>query len=59
MIGHIICDNSVFLNEGKNNLIEEFGKDYGTYFSILSSIARGKNTRNRNLYMRRDFSQIV
>ena len=32
--------------EGKNNLIEEFGKDYGIYFSILSCIARGKNTRN-------------
>lgn len=45
MIRHIISPNSTFLNEGKNNLIEEFGKDYGTYFSILSCIARGKNTR--------------
>ena len=45
MIRHIISTNSTFLNEGKNNLIEEFGKDYGTYFSILSCIARGKNTR--------------
>ena len=45
MIQHIISPNSTFLNEGKNNLIEEFGKDYGTYFSILSCIARGKNTR--------------
>ncbi|MBR6446480.1 MAG: ATP-binding protein [Prevotella sp.] len=44
MIRHIISTNSTFLNEGKNNLIEEFGKDYGTYFSILSCIARGKNT---------------
>ena len=26
--------------------IEEFGKDYGTYFSILSCIARGRNTRS-------------
>ena len=25
---------------------EEFGKDYGIYFSILSCIARGKNTRS-------------
>ena len=46
MIRHIISTNSTFLNEGKNNLIEEFGKDYGTYFSILSCIARGKNTRS-------------
>ena len=46
MIHYILSANSTFLNEGKNNLIEEFGKDYGTYFSILSCIARGKNTRN-------------
>lgn len=46
MIWHIISPNSTFLNEGKNNLIEEFGKDYGIYFSILSCIARGKNTRS-------------
>ena len=46
MIKHIISANSIFLNEGKNNLIEEFGKDYGIYFSILSCIARGKNTRS-------------
>ena len=45
MIRHIISPNSTFLMEGKNNLIEEFGKDYGIYFSILSCIARGKNTR--------------
>lgn len=46
MIRYMISANSTFLNEGKNNLIEEFGKDYGTYFSILSCIARGKNTRS-------------
>ena len=46
MIHYILSANSTFINEGKNNLIEEFGKDYGTYFSILSCIARGKNTRN-------------
>ena len=46
MIGHIVSPNSTFLGEGRNNLIEEFGKDYGTYFSILSCIARGKNTRS-------------
>jgi len=46
MIRYIVSPNSTFLNEGKNNLIEEFGKDYGIYFSILSCIARGKNTRS-------------
>ena len=30
MIRHIVSANSTFLNEGKNNLIEEFGEDYGT-----------------------------
>ena len=32
--------------EGKAVLIEEFGKDYGVYFSILSAIARGKTARS-------------
>ena len=38
--------DSVFLGEGKAVLIEEFGKDYGIYFSILSAIARGKTSRS-------------
>lgn len=46
MINHIIKADSIFLGEGKAILIEEFGKDYGVYFSILSAIARGKNTRS-------------
>ena len=46
IIQYVVSPNSTFLLEGKNNLIEEFGKDYGTYFSILSCIARGKNTRS-------------
>lgn len=46
MIDYIIGPNSPFVTEGKNNLVEEFGKDYGIYFSILSCIARGKNTRS-------------
>jgi AAA+ ATPase superfamily predicted ATPase len=37
--------NSYFLEEGKNMLIEEFGKDYATYFSILSLIASSKTSR--------------
>ncbi len=38
--------DSYFLQEGKNMLIDEFGKDYGIYFSILTLIAQGKNTRS-------------
>ena len=38
--------DSYFLLEGKNMLIDEFGKDYGIYFSILTLIAQGKNTRS-------------
>ena len=37
---------SLFLEEGKNRLIEEFGKEYGTYFSILSLIASSKTSRS-------------
>ena len=46
MINHIIKADAVFLGEGKAILIEEFGKDYGVYFSILSAIARGKTSRS-------------
>jgi AAA+ ATPase superfamily predicted ATPase len=37
--------DSPFLNEGKDLLISEFGREYGTYFSILQLIATGKNTQ--------------
>lgn len=45
IIDAVFDDNSLFLSEGKNILIEEFGKDYGNYFSILSLIASGKTSR--------------
>lgn len=38
--------DSYFLPEGKNMLVDEFGKDYGIYFSILTLIAQGRNTRS-------------
>ncbi len=38
--------NSPSLNEGRNLLIEEFGKEYGTYFSILELISVGKTGRS-------------
>lgn len=45
MLGRIITKNSYFIYEGKNMLIEEFGRDYGRYFDILKLIATGHNTR--------------
>lgn len=45
MLQHIIAKNSYFIYEGKNMLIEEFGRDYGRYFDILKLIATGHNTR--------------
>lgn len=41
----VLSENSPFLHEGKNVLVEEFGKEYGIYFSILELIASGKTSR--------------
>ena len=46
IINEIISPFSLFLDEGKNRLIEEFGKDYHTYFSILSLIASSKTSKS-------------
>ena len=45
MISETIKAHSLFLDEGKNRLIEEFGKEYGVYFSILSLIASSKTSK--------------
>ncbi|HBG06594.1 MAG: ATPase [Geobacteraceae bacterium GWC2_58_44] len=45
MLDFMLSEHSPFLNEGRNLLIEEFGKEYGTYFSILELIANGKTAR--------------
>jgi uncharacterized protein len=45
MVDVILSENSLFLEEGKQVLIEEFGKEYGNYFSILSLISSGKTSR--------------
>jgi len=47
MIDLMIKEDSLFLQEGKNMLIDEFGKEYANYFTILSAIARGENTRGK------------
>ncbi len=46
MFDFIFRQYSPFLTEGKNLLVEEFGRDYGTYFSILELIAAGKTARS-------------
>jgi len=46
MLNLIFKENSLFLDEGKNILIEEFGKEYATYFTILSLIASSKTSRS-------------
>lgn len=44
MIRCVTEENSIFLEEGNILLSQEFGKKYGTYYSILSAIASGRNT---------------
>ena len=46
IVNTIIKENSLFLSEGKNLLIEEFGRNYTVYFSILELISVGKTSRN-------------
>jgi AAA+ ATPase superfamily predicted ATPase len=43
---NIFKNSSFFIDEGRAILIDEFGKDYGNYFSILSLIASSKNERS-------------
>jgi uncharacterized protein len=45
MIDYLIQEDSILIGEGKNILIEEFGKEYAIYFSILTCIAKGDNSR--------------
>lgn len=47
MLDYMIKEDSTFIPEGKNMLVEEFGKEYANYFTILSAIARGKTTRSQ------------
>lgn len=42
----VLLENSFFVDEGKNVLVEEFGRDYTNYFSILSLIASSKTSRS-------------
>ena len=46
MLDMVTSPDSPFIGEGKDLLVSEFGKEYGTYFSILQLIASGKNTQS-------------
>lgn len=45
ILNAVFKEGSYFLDEGRDVLIDEFGKDYGNYFSILSLIASSKTER--------------
>lgn len=45
MLGFVSSNMSPFIEEGRNLLITEFGKDYGTYFSVLLAISRGRTSQ--------------
>jgi AAA+ ATPase superfamily predicted ATPase len=46
MLDAVVSPDSTFIGEGRELLISEFGKEYGTYFSILQLIASGKTSQN-------------
>ena len=46
ILDEFFTGNSLFLSEGRNVLIDEFGNDYGNYFSILMLIASSKTSRS-------------
>lgn len=45
MIRYTLGLGSYFIDEAREMLSDEFGKDYGNYFSILAGIAAGNTTR--------------
>ncbi len=45
IVDYIFQENSYFLTEGRDVLIDEFGRDYANYFSILALLASSKTER--------------
>lgn len=45
IIDAVVSYGSYFITEGQELLSDEFGKDYGNYFSIISAVASGYNER--------------
>jgi AAA+ ATPase superfamily predicted ATPase len=46
ILSAMVAEESFFLAEGKNILVEEFSREYATYFSILALIASSKTSRS-------------
>ncbi|MCD7849955.1 MAG: ATP-binding protein [Parabacteroides sp.] len=44
MVDEMLQPDSAMLSEGRAMLIQELGKKYGNYFSLLAAIATGSNT---------------
>ena len=44
MLASIFSETSPYADEGRTVRADEFGSDYGTYFTILSAVASGKTT---------------
>ncbi|HCC50847.1 MAG TPA: ATPase [Porphyromonadaceae bacterium] len=47
ILNTLFTEGSFFLDEGRDVLVDEFGKVYGNYFSILSLIASSKTDRGQ------------
>ena len=45
IVNFMARENSPFLEEGKNLLVAEFGKNYGMYFSLIGAVADGATTQ--------------
>ena len=45
MLDFVFREDSPFLTEGRELMLSEFGRDYGTYFSIMQLIAEGKTSQ--------------
>ena len=43
----VLHQDSILFNEGRELTIEEFGRNYGRYFSILEAVARGYTQWNK------------
>jgi len=46
ILDEMLRDGSFFLDEGRAVLVDEFGNDYGNYYSVLSLIASSKTERS-------------
>ena len=46
ILDEVFSENSLFIHEGRTVLVDEFGKDYGNYFSILMLIDNSKTSRS-------------